>query len=184
MHVSWLWRAGGPGRNCVHPSYAFSPSPHSEFFDASGSRYDLPISEQDAEAIAPSLGDREFYSLTSIAVDLEGQPWIVLNPIGTTRCLVHYQKTKGRWSEPEQMPFGCSQIYIDRYGVQWAFGSGPCIFQRNPQVNSNWVMVYRAEGYGYPKILPVPKEHSIFLFVQKYDGSMIKVLRISLYDQR
>ncbi len=184
MHVSWLWRKGGPGRNCVHPSYAFSPPPYREFFMASGSRYDLPISERNAELIVSSQKNNKFYPLSSIAVDLQGRPWIVLNPIGATRCLVHYKNAKGEWSEPEPMPFGCSQIYIDMYGVQWAFGSGPCIFRRDLQLNGNWIMVYRSEGYGYPKILPIPKESKIFLFVQKYDGSKIKILRVSLYGQR
>ncbi len=180
MHLSWTWRTGGAGPNCTHPSYAFSSYPYTDFFGTDGSCYQLPIRVECVENVAKFFDNKEYYAPTSLAVDRSGQPWIVLNPIGGHRCLVHYDSLKNGWSDPEAMPFGATEIYIDKRGTQWAFSSGICIFQRNLQTYWKWEKVYCEKGYGYPKILPVPQDESLFIHTQSSDGKRVKILKVKL----
>ena len=155
LHAVWTWRKGGAGRDCSHPSYANHTGPISRKFGRSdGSPYDLPIGLDEAEIIANYPSEQKFFASTSISCDPYGQPYVILDPIGSSRVLVHYNRLQGTWSEPEPTPHGATEIYIDDAGKQWAFASGLKVFMRNDD-ESAWKPVYAETGYVYPKIIYV-----------------------------
>ncbi len=164
MHVSWTWREGGAGTDCSDPSYAFSNN-QSTFTKANRQKYNLSIAVTDAETSYPQSDSQKFYALTSISTDSMGNPYIILNPIGSSRALVHYDQNSKTWSEPEPTPWGATEIYIDDNDRQWAFSSGPNVFYRD-KGTTKWQHPFSSEGFGWPKIV----------YIDEIDGFLIHTL--------
>lgn len=176
LHLSWTWREKEPGNDCSYPSYAFSKDNGLTFLKSNEQRYRMPASLSDADIITDkTLSLKKFYAQTSISVDIDKQPWILLSPIDSDRVLIHYDKKNKTWSVPEKTPFGASQIFIDDVGTQWAFASGLKIFQRNAKSIDKWLEIYSEKGFGYPSILPVPEEHGFLIHARSNDGKRVQI---------
>jgi len=181
MHVSWTWREGGAGSNCSDPSYAYVEKANSIFKKANGVKYSLPITVGAADIISQGMGIDKFYALTSISSDKLGQPYIVLNSIGSSRVLVYYDSVKNKWSEPEKTPGSATEIYIDDSGKQWAFASGINVFSRDNN-DSKWDHVLSEEGYGWPKIIYMKELKGFFVHALSKDCKKCKLIWIKAGD--
>ena len=180
MHVSWLWREGGAGPYPGYPSYAFSADGGASFSDSKGVEYRLPISVHQAELFIADGDRRRYGDRTSIALDLDGIPYIYSSEKGDEkmyRKLVH--RSSAGWSAGEDLPEGATEVVIDEEGRFWAFATGPKIFLRNG-AGEEWEDIFRQEGrYGFIRTLKVPGERKIFLYSMDDWAGKVKIHMIT-----
>ena len=184
MHVSWLWRKGGAGSTTSHPSYAYSRDGGEGFLNSNGKPYALPIRVDDADLIVEKGAEKRFYPKTVIESDKAGLPYILIHGVGQVRALIHLDMETGRWSSPEDLPYGASEFLVDEAGMHWAFATGPVILRRKDRA-SPWKVLYQASGdvkFGYPQVLHIPVEDKMLLYTQNIEAGLAKIYMINYVD--
>ena len=181
MHISWLWREGGAGRDTSRPSYAFSPDGGKTFYSSKGQKFALPIQVGEADIIVQYTADNVFSAKSSIETDRNLTPYIITHSHGRPRALVFFDQNRQEWSEPEPMPHSAPLLFIDDDGHHWAFATGPVVFLRDAP-GKPWEIVYKFESdvkYGYPRLLKVRGERKIFLHAQSTTEDSVKIFQVS-----
>lgn len=181
MHLTWTWREGGAGSDCSHPTYAYAAHNSVSFKKSDGSGYDLPVSFADADVIMYEGSTEKYYSSTSLSTDPDGNPYVILNPIGSFRVLVTYDRAKERWATPEKTPWGATALHVGTTGQQWAFASGINVFHRE-NAGEEWVQVLSGEGFGWPKITYVKGLQGFLIHALSKDCKNCKLIWLRAED--
>ena len=179
MHISWLWRKGGAGKDCSDPCYLCSKDSGRTYIGADATEWLPPMHPGQAGVAQGAVAGKKFYAPAQVTADAVGRPLMLLNPMGLPRILVRPDK-EGIWAVAENSPRGASAIYIDDAGTKWAFATGITVFRKNVQTGFKWQTVYSEPSgrFGYPKILPMPRKKRILVYAQSLDGSQIKIFSI------
>lgn len=135
MHVFWNWRQGEAGMATVRPSYAVSPDGIS-FFDAAGNALTTPVDFSHSEPVIGEESDDQYYAPKSAAVSAQGDPMVVMQPLGIGRQIWTINNIEKRFFK-EDSPYAASVIIVDKLGRQWAFATGVRVFTR-PNASERW----------------------------------------------
>lgn len=186
MHVAWNWRLGGPGEDHVFPSYAYTKDSGHTFIKPNGSLYTLPIDVNSSWKVGGYSNAQKYYGPTSILIDSDDSPIVLLQPIGKTRAISKLNTKTGEWSKPQSLPYSASDINIDTQGNLWAISNGLNIFKKNKSDNK-WALVYsdkdansknKTKTWCMPKSIKSVEESSFFVYTQSCDFKKVRVLQI------
>ena len=184
MHLSWMWREGGAGRDTSHPSYAYSDDSGLSFKKSSGVLYSLPISQRASDIVWPQRAHKGYAAKNSLAVDSQGRPHVVVHRLGETRKLISLDPASKTWSKPENMPQSAAEIFFDREDRLWAIATGP-VLMRKDKGKDDWITVLNLSDsdnrFGFPTPLYVEEENKLYLHTQSVSsGGRVRIYEISL----
>jgi len=178
MHVSLMWRLGGPGRGAHYPSYFYSDDKGKTFYDINGIKLSMPVSVH-LSNINIDGSEQKYYAITDIAADHSGKPYILVHKYKSKYVLYSYDKVKQKWGLLENFPPGASAIKVEK-GRLYAFASGPVIYVKDI-VKDKWKVLAREKGKRYcnPKIADAPADGQFYFYTQSCD---LKTARIYRFD--
>ena len=122
-------------------------------------------------------GAHDFFSVTSLTVDQDDQPHMVVNPRNRPGTFTtYYDKANNRWAIPEQLPYAANTLMIDSGGTHWAFAKGLKVLIRHPKTGNSWKEVFSEQGFCYPKPLEARETNGVFIHTQSCDLRTVKIL--------
>lgn len=184
MYVAWHWRKGGAGGDHTNPSYAWSKDNGETFNKSDGTAYHLPITYAEADKISSFESTTKFFGPTRLLISPSDTPYLLMQPIGQGRFLVHLDRHNNKWSSPEKTPDSALEFSFDGEGNMWAFSTGLKIFKRF-DVIGEWKLVHsdtdsiaKKEKWCQPKVLSVPEERMFLVHSQSCDYTKIKITKV------
>jgi len=180
MHVSWLWRDGGPGRNMALPAYVRWSDDHRSFVNHAGKAVDLPVSVAGARVLPDAGLPAGFEARSEIEIDGSGKPIILLQQLRGARALNRGDRLAARWTDWEKSPYGATELYVDRDGTEWTIASGPRILRR-AEPRSPWELVYQHPGsqrLGFPQVVAGSDGGHFYLYTQDVDRGVAKIFEV------
>lgn len=164
MHVFWNWRRGEAGMETIRPSYAISPD-GIHFFDIAGKSLSIPIDFSHSVPVTGINNEDPYYAPKSVALTPQGNPLVVMQPLGVGRQIWSLNKAEKRFIK-EESPNAASTIVIDKQGRQWAFATGLRVFMR-PDTASRWEdMGNIGQNLCNPKVTYYPAESRFLVHVK------------------
>lgn len=179
MHISLMWRLGGPGGGTNYPSYLYSDDVGKSFYDIEGNKLNMPISVHAAD-INIDATEQTYYAITDITADDFGNPYVLMHLYKGKYILKTYDKNQSKWQNMESFPPGASSITYWN-GALYAFASGPVIYVKDA-VSEKWTVLDRGNGKRYcnPKVSKGPYLGQLYLYSQSCDLKSARVYKLSI----
>lgn len=179
MHVSLMWRLGGPGADANYPSYLYSDDAGKSFYDIEGNKLNVPISVHTGNINIDST-EQKYYAITDIAADNLGNPYILMHLYKGKYILKKYDKNQNKWKSMESFPSGASSITYWN-GALYAFASGPVVYIKDT-VSEKWTILDRGKGKRYcnPKVSKGPYTGQLYLYSQSCDLRSARVYKLNI----